>query len=517
MSTSTNLARSFVKYLIENGVSDFVLSPGSRNAPLSIALNQAAEKGQIDLHIKLDERGAAFFALGISKASEGYVALVCTSGTAVANYLPAALEALHGDNKLLFLTADRPARLRETGANQTTNQVNIFNGIKTFDLNVFKPIDLLNGPVHINLQFDEPLIGDSDTDWLNGIHPKLTPKTKESSAKKLKVSGNGLVVVGHDKGGFTPEEIENFSQGLVLISEDPLSFSGSIRGASIFLAEEKVKNYLKPDYVLIFGRTTLSRSINNFIALADEQYVIDKKIERIDPKRSATQSFIELPNLEIENIAESYRRNFEEASRLAQVETPWGEQRIAEIFACEIPDSSAVFIGSSRPIRDVEGFAAPRKGLRVFANRGLAGIDGNLSTIFGIAEKFKTTFALIGDITFLHDLSALISPPKNNCRIFVVQNNGGGIFSTLPQAGVDGFERIFGTPHNQNLTKIISGFGIESEVIKSESDLKRAISHNVKGLKIFVLEVPNREVMAKNLKEIYAKVSSAVRIGFNLA
>jgi len=142
MNTSTNLARSYIKYLIENQISDFVLSPGSRNAPLSIALNEAAEKGLIDLHIKIDERGAAFFALGLSKATDKYVVVICTSGTAVANYLPAALESLHGQNKVLFLTADRPARLRKTGANQTTNQVDIFNGIKTHDLNTFEPVAL---------------------------------------------------------------------------------------------------------------------------------------------------------------------------------------------------------------------------------------------------------------------------------------------------------------------------------------------------------------------------------------
>ena len=134
MSNSTKLAHSLLRQLIEVGVSDFVVSPGSRNAPFLIALGEAASKQIIDLHVKIDERGAAFFALGVSKASNNYVAVICTSGTAAANFHPAALEALHSDNKLLLITADRPSRLRKTGANQTTNQLNIFPGIKTHDI-----------------------------------------------------------------------------------------------------------------------------------------------------------------------------------------------------------------------------------------------------------------------------------------------------------------------------------------------------------------------------------------------
>jgi len=134
LSNSTKLAHSLLRQLIEVGVSDFVVSPGSRNAPFLIALGEAASKQIIDLHVKIDERGAAFFALGVSKASNNYVAVICTSGTAAANFHPAALEALHSDNKLLIITADRPSKLRKTGANQTTNQLNIFPGIKTHDI-----------------------------------------------------------------------------------------------------------------------------------------------------------------------------------------------------------------------------------------------------------------------------------------------------------------------------------------------------------------------------------------------
>lgn len=516
MNSSTDLARSFIRYLIENGVSDFVLSPGSRNAPLSIALNEAFEKGLVDLHIKIDERGAAYFALGISKATDNYVAVICTSGTAAANFAPAALEALHGQNKLLLITADRPLRLRKTGANQTTNQVDLYQDIKSHDVSVFQPIDLIEGPVHLNLQFDEPLIPSDSSNWLDGINQKGIRKI-ESKKEKLSVSGNGLVIIGHDRGGFSATEIENFAQNLPIISEDPLSFISAIPHASIFLADERVRDYLKPDYVLVIGRTTLSRSINSFISLAQQQYIIDKRVKTIDTNRSGTKTFENLPELEVRDVSESYRRDFELASKNSNITLAWSEQLFAQIFAKELPEESAVFVGSSRPIRDIEGFASTRSNISVFANRGLAGIDGNLSTIFGISEQFQETFAVIGDLTFLHDLTALIDPTKNNCKIFVVDNNGGGIFSTLPQSGVQGFERIFGTPHGKEIEKIIEGFGVAVEVIKGESDLRRAITHRNSGLKIYIVKVPNREEMAKYLKDIYAKASSAVRIGFNLA
>ncbi|MFM2160211.1 MAG: hypothetical protein RLY39_742, partial [Actinomycetota bacterium] len=149
--------------------------------------------------------------------------------------------------------------------------------------------------------------------------------------------------------------------------------------------------------------------------------------------------------------------------------------------------------------------------------RGLAGIDGNLSTIFGISNNFERTYAVIGDLTFLHDLTALLSPASNNLTIFVIDNNGGGIFSTLPQAGVAGFEEIFATPQNQDLVKIISSFGIQVTKVKSTSDLNFALSQSSPGLNFVIVEVPNRDFMASNLMETYSRISNAVRIGLNLA
>ena len=147
----------------------------------------------------------------------------------------------------------------------------------------------------------------------------------------------------------------------------------------------------------------------------------------------------------------------------------------------------------------------------------MAGIDGNLSTIFGISNNFERTYAVIGDLTFLHDLTALLTPPTNNLTIFIIDNNGGGIFSTLPQSGVAGFEEIFATPQNQDLAKIISSFQINVTKVKTSSDLNLTFSQNRTGLNFVIVEVPSRDSMASNLIETYARISSAVRIGLNLA
>jgi 2-succinyl-5-enolpyruvyl-6-hydroxy-3-cyclohexene-1-carboxylate synthase len=520
LSNSTKLAHSLLRQLIEVGVSDFVVSPGSRNAPFLIALGEAASKQIIDLHVRIDERGAAFFALGVSKASNNYVAVICTSGTAAANFHPAALEALHSDNKLLLITADRPSRLRKTGANQTTNQLNIFPGIKTHDM--ASEIDLKallkSGPIHLNVQFDEPLISQEKSDWLSGL--KVVPKTFSNSVAGSIEVGEGVLVIGHDRGGYTVNEINDFAEKLnwPIIAEDPLSFPKAIAHASLLFSDQAILESLAPENVVVIGRTTLSRSTNNFIKSAKNLIVIDPRISEIDSKREGN---LLLPTLPAQvKCSESDVAIWQKASDIAAGEIAtiqWSEQ-LAIISICEsIPDQSAFFVGSSRPVRDVEAFCHPRSGLDVFANRGLAGIDGNLSTIFGIAQEFENTFAILGDLTFLHDISALINSAKQKIRIFVIDNNGGAIFSTLPQAGVENFDQLFGTPHNLDLAKVCAGFNLSVTSVSNMDELQSVLTKEVKGLEVVIVKVPTRQINAQKLKEITQRVSSAVRIGINLA
>lgn len=522
VSSATDLARQTLRKLIEYGVSDFVISPGSRNAPLSIALQEAKTRGIIELHIKLDERGAAFYALGIAKATNKHVAVICTSGTAAANFHPALLEAWHASNKLIAITADRPERLRKTGANQTTDQVGMFPNIPAFDLSTGANFELGNGPTHLNIQFDEPLLPKDKNDWLDGL--KINPPIeRRESAKSLSAGGNGVIVIGHDRGTFSAAEISKFveASGLPVISEDPLTFKNSIAHASAFLSDETIRNYLKADFAIVIGRTTLSRSINSYLALAEKSYVVDPRISMIDTKRTASQVFFALPKLEVSTLNPTWISDWHEISKLAaraiSEDQSWSEQSALRTISTGVPDGSALFVGSSRPIRDIEAFALPRNGIEVFANRGLAGIDGNLSTIFGISNNFERTFAVVGDLTFMHDLTALLNPPSTNLTIFIIDNNGGGIFSTLPQSGVAGFEEIFATPQNQDLKRIISSFSLNVSNVKTASDLNFEIAQNKSGLHFVIVEVPDRESMASNLVKTYSRISSAVRIGLNLA
>lgn len=520
MSESTKLAQSLLKQLIEHGINNFVISPGSRNAPLTIALSDAARKKIVNLHVKIDERGAAFFALGLAKASNNYVAVICTSGTAAANFYPAALEALHSNSKLLIITADRPQKLRNTGANQTTDQVAIYKLIKTHDLSSeIKLKPLLNGkPVHLNIQFDEPLISDVQSDWLSNL--RINPiKYENKISGELNVT-SGVLVIGFDNAGYTSDEINDFINKLQwpVIAENPLSFPQAQSHAVLYLSDPKIREVLAPENIIVIGRTTLSRATNEFIKLTKNLVVIDPRISDIDNNREANTLLSSLPIKVVSKPTDStIWQKFSDIAVEVVGKLEWSEQSAISSICEAIKEGEALFVGSSRPVRDLEAFTKYRKGVTVFANRGLAGIDGNISTAFGIAHEYKTSTAILGDLTFLHDISALVNATTENLRIFIIDNNGGGIFSTLPQSGATGFEEVFGTAHNLDLVRVISGFGVSVSKVSNLSQLQEALGKSINSFEVVVINVPSRAKNAEMLKEITQRVSRAVRIGMNLA
>jgi 2-succinyl-5-enolpyruvyl-6-hydroxy-3-cyclohexene-1-carboxylate synthase len=521
VSETTSLARVIVRQIIEAGITDVVISPGSRNAPLSFAFFAASQKGLIKLHSRIDERTAAFFALGLAKASGRAVPIVCTSGTAVANYHPAVLEAHHTNTPLLVLTADRPARLRKTGANQTTEQARIFGKSVRYFADISGAVfpmelplySLANGPVHLNIQFEEPLAADSDSSWLDEITvaPRTIKSTKTPSSLKVK-SERGVLVVGHDRGGFTVEEVNAFADqlGWPLVSEDPLSLKNAISHASLFLGSTAISKELTPKTVIVIGRTTLSRSINTFIAAADKQIVIDSRIATVDTDRYADKRFTQIPTLESNSAdqewLEKWKKFSERTSNELEKVTQWSEPVLARTVASHIKNGTTLFVSSSRPVRDIEAFATARSGIETFANRGLAGIDGNISTAMGIATARTSTIAVLGDLSFLHDLTGLIHGDKPNLLILVVDNNGGGIFSTLAHRGSDGFESIFGTPHNLDLSAIATALNIKTSSIKSVSQLEKELSQPIEGIRVVVAQMPDRESNADLLKQVHSSL-----------
>jgi 2-succinyl-5-enolpyruvyl-6-hydroxy-3-cyclohexene-1-carboxylate synthase len=523
INPSTLLARVIVRQIVEAGITDVVISPGSRNAPLSIAFHQASVKGHIKLHVRIDERTAAFFALGIAKASGRAVPIVCTSGTAVANYHPAVLEASHTNLPLLVLTADRPASLRKTGANQTTEQARIFGKAVRYFADVSGSVypmelplnSLQSGPVHLNIQFEEPLIGDKSDNWLNDLTiaaPKIfdrkTPGTFYTKSTR------GVLVIGHDRGGLSVDAVRDFAEelGWPVIAEDPLTFENAISHASIFLTSRAIADDLAPDTVVVIGRTTLSRSINAFIKSARKEIVIDPRMATVDSDRMASQKFLQLPKVEVQTAdseyVEKWQKYSQRAAKMVGDISQWSEALIAREIGAAIPTGTSLFISSSRPIRDLEGFASARTGVETFANRGLAGIDGNISTALGIASQRKETIAVLGDLGFLHDLTGLIHNEDINLKILVINNDGGGIFSTLSQRGVAGFEEVFGTPHGKDLAAIASAIGVPAKTIATQAELKSELAAPIKGVSVVVITAPDREANADFLKKVYSQVDS---------
>jgi len=284
------------------------------------------------------------------------------------------------------------------------------------------------------------------------------------------------------------------------------------------LSDPQIAAKLTPENVIVIGRTTLSRSTNTFINLAKKVIVIDPRTADIDSNREADLILKALPN-EVVSVKsdQSIWHMASDAAAIQLENLVWSEQLAITTICALLPDESALFVGSSRPVRDIEAFAHPRSGVSVFANRGLAGIDGNISTVFGVTNEFERTTAILGDLTFLHDISALTNATAGNLRIFVIDNNGGGIFSTLPQANTGNFEQLFGTPHNLDLLKVIAGFGVSVIKITNLGELRSVASKEIKGFEVVVVNVPSRESNADQLKSITQRVSSAVRIGINLA
>ncbi|CAN2221626.1 MenD 2-succinyl-6-hydroxy-2,4-cyclohexadiene-1-carboxylate synthase [Candidatus Nanopelagicaceae bacterium] len=523
INPSTLLARVIVRQIVEAGITDVVISPGSRNAPLSIAFHQASVKGLIKLHVRIDERTAAFFALGIAKASGRPVPIVCTSGTAVANYHPAVLEASHTNLPLLVLTADRPASLRKTGANQTTEQARIFGKAVRYFADVSGSVypmelplnSLQSGPVHLNIQFEEPLIGDKSDNWLNDLTitaPKIfdrkTPGTFYTKSTR------GVLVIGHDRGGLSVDAVRDFAEelGWPVIAEDPLTFENAISHASVFLTSRAIADDLAPDTVVVIGRTTLSRSINAFTKMARKEIVIDPRMATVDSDRMASQKFLKIPKVEVQPADSEYKEKWQKyslrAAKMVGDISQWSEALIAREIGAAIPAGISLFVSSSRPIRDLEGFASARTGVETFANRGLAGIDGNISTALGIASQRKEAIAVLGDLGFLHDLTGLIHNEDINLKILVINNDGGGIFSTLSQRGVAGFEEVFGTPHGKDLAAIASAIGVPAKTISTQADLKSELAAPIKGVSVVVITAPDRETNADFLKKIYSQVDS---------
>ncbi|WP_371778573.1 2-succinyl-5-enolpyruvyl-6-hydroxy-3-cyclohexene-1-carboxylic-acid synthase [Streptosporangium subroseum] len=515
MNPATALATVLVDELARCGLTDVVLAPGSRSTPLALAVHADS---RIRLHVRVDERSASFLALGLARRSERPVALICTSGTAAANFHPAVIEAHESGVPLLVLTADRPPELRDTGSSQTIDQIKLYGAAVRWFSEVGVPEDRPGqvaywrslacrafqrslgpydpGPVHLNVPFREPLIPDGDTSWCEPMEgdaagPWVRARVASPPvALHLQPTRRGVLVVGDGATNVRRYVAAAGMAGWPVLSEPNGGARYGDHAMSAYhflLGTPEFADRHRPEVVVTLGRPSLSRPLLNWLKHADEHVVVARDMTRWpDPTRSATQvaQEVEIPiPAGDDDWLHSWRRA-DTAARGAIDEVMDGaglnEPRLARDLVDTLPNGSLLFSGSSMPIRDLDQAMRPRRGLRILANRGAAGIDGVVSTAMGAALSHNgPAYALMGDLTFLHDQNGLILGPREprpDLCLVVVNNDGGGIFSLLPQAALrDPFERIFGTAHGVDLGYVAASTGTPYTFVNEPGQLSKAL------------------------------------------
>ncbi len=516
---STELARTVVTALRGAAVREVVLAPGSRNAPLSFALYDAqrpttpTEPG-LRLHTRIDERTAAFLALGLAKVSGRPAAVVCTSGTAVANLLPAVVEAAHSGVPMVVVTADRPARLRGTGANQTTDQVGIFGAFApTLDVAAADLDTLLafvrthdgRRPVHLNVQLDDPLLPD-DEGWDGGEVPAWAVPAVGVERRPLRLDlGPRTVVVAGDDAGPPPRQLAEAGNWPLLAEPSSGCRTGDtvIRTYRLLLEGDLGARI---ERVVVYGHPTLSRPVSRLLARAEVEVVSVRgpglSADRPFPVAAEVSAYdgVEVVATEDPDWLEEWHLAdlsvSRDLDRLLAAEPDLTPHEVAGAVSRALPRRGLLFVGASNPVRDLDLMVAPYEvgGRRkVIANRGLAGIDGTTSSAIGAAlgrPQSSRAIALMGDVTFLHDTTGLFLGPREvrpDLTIVVVNDDGGSIFATLEQgapAYADRFDTLFGTPHGTDLASLCAAARIPHLRVDSLPELEQALAMPNGGIEV---------------------------------
>jgi 2-succinyl-5-enolpyruvyl-6-hydroxy-3-cyclohexene-1-carboxylate synthase len=531
LNPSTALARVLVDELVRAGVREAVLSPGSRSAPLAMALHQADGAGRLRLHVRVDERSAGFLALGLAKGSRRPVPVVTTSGTAVVNLHPAVLEARHAGVPIVVLSADRPAELRGTGANQTTDQVKLFGSAVAAYAEIPAPdvVPTLSaawrsgvgrllaaavrepGPVHLDVAFRDPLMPDPGADGLPvQLHgrPGGLPWTRVDQPAcadpvELPLGPRTVVVAGDDSGPPARQLAER--AGWPLLAE---ASSGSRTGSAPVATYRLLLDHLGPqvERVVSFGHPTLSRSVSRLLTRTDLEHVV--VTQRPDWVDAGLQASRVVPAATVAGTDHpTWVRDWHHADRRVAgvvdellAAEPIGGLHVAREVSASVPPSGLLFVGASQPARDLDLVATAHPvGERrmVVANRGLAGIDGAVSTAVGVALARRPTrsLALMGDLTFLHDRNGLLigpGEPRPDLTVVVVNDDGGAIFALLEQGADEhaaAFERVFGTPTGADLAASCASTGVSHRVVDDVAGLREALASPAPGVEVVEVRV----------------------------
>ncbi|WP_232679639.1 2-succinyl-5-enolpyruvyl-6-hydroxy-3-cyclohexene-1-carboxylic-acid synthase [Nocardioides sp. R-C-SC26] len=523
--TATALARAVVQRLIDVGVREIVIAPGSRNAPLTFAAFDAATAGLLRLHTRLDERSAGFLALGLTR-EHSRAAVICTSGTAVANLHPAALEAAHAGVSVVFVTADRPARLRGTSANQTTEQPAIFGPLVPWhdlaDLDDVAhlggpTISTAEGPTHLNVQLDDPLMPEGTSPWTPSAPPHSRRPERLVTATPLPLGPRTVVVAGDDAGPQARRIAETGGWPLLAEPSSGSRTGPALRTYRLLLGTDLGRQI---ERVVVAGRPTLSRPVARLLAREDVEVIAlpgpGAAARRPFPVAASVEDVV-VPSLDAANAPwlESWRTADRDLARridaVLSAEPDLTPYEVAGAVSRALPPEGLLVLGPSSPIRDLDLMAAPYpvgQRRKVIANRGLSGIDGVVSTAIGAAlgrRDSSRAIALMGDVTFLHDANGLLlgpGQPEPDLTIVVVNDDGGSIFAMLEQGAsehADRFEALFAAPHGVDLAGLCAASRTPHWRVESLAELEQALATPNGG--IDVVEVRVRRDNRRDLDE----------------
>ena len=493
--------------LHELGITQVFFSPGSRSTPLILGLERHQDISCIPV---LDERTASFLALGFSQRTKQPAVLLCTSGSAVTHWFPAIVEASHSGIPLLLLSADRPDELQNCASGQTINQKELFGSFvrgfhqiphPTLEPSSFhslqstlvhahsQSITLNPGPVHLNFPFREPFVPtQSPLPYLLSPLPKSKipiPYAGEEIGKinQIVKSFSRPVIIA---GEFAPVSVIDdwlskypvpvLCDSLSPLRETPLP--GRILRYENLLRDSTFIKENRPDLIIVLGPLPTSKTLRNWVDQSGaRRIIIEPRGISVDPLASKSQSFsIQFPNLSsvhLPNYEESWVESWQNSEKRVEEKLnvafseklPFFEGKLSHILSQYLPPGSFLQVANSMPIRDIEWFwSGSDKDRKIFGNRGVNGIDGTLGTALGLAHKAdKPTFLLTGELAFLHDSNALLFQNQlvGNLTIFLINNQGGGIFEHLPIADQPEFEKCFATPQDCDYSKLCQAHGIE--------------------------------------------------------
>ncbi|MEH7442602.1 2-succinyl-5-enolpyruvyl-6-hydroxy-3-cyclohexene-1-carboxylic-acid synthase [Bacillus sp. JJ1122] len=564
---------AFVAELSKTGVKDVVISPGSRSTPMALVMS---EHPDLRIHVHVDERSASFFALGIAKATSRPVALLCTSGTAAANYYPAVIEASISRVPLIVLTADRPHELRDVGAPQAIDQIHLYGKNVKWYVEMAPPEktdEMIRyartvcaraaaiasgypaGPVHLNFPFREPLIPKMDEGLfelaersggyvdIHTGHLSLSDEVFGKISEDFSAYRKGIIVCGQiDSKEFAEEVIALADQLKFPIVADPLSQLRSgkhdssyiIDAYDAFLRIEDAKEALKPDLIIRFGAMPISKALTIFIIENRDarQFVIDGGAGWREPSMSASDMlycdevvFCKKVRSSIDSVNNSgYLETWRTANNIAKEQLSvvseveeMSEGKLFYQLAEMLPEGSTLFVGNSMPIRDLDSFFFfNNKNIKVMANRGANGIDGIVSTALGVASVSQPCYLVLGDLTFYHDLNGLMAAKMYNLNIniLLINNNGGGIFSFLPQANEPKhFERLFGTPLDLDFSHVVEMYKGKFDVIKDWDHFEEVFIQNQKisGLKVMEIQTMRDRNLTEH-RDLWKSVSREITL-----